>query len=57
MSCTLVSCYYQLKQSKHSHYKYDVWIKNLLLNLVGANIIIFVGQKEKDYLKEILMVG
>ena len=54
MSCTLVSCYYQLKQSKHSHYKYDAWIKNFLLNLVGANIIIFVGQKERDYLKEII---
>lgn len=54
MPCTIVSCYYQLNQSKHTHDEYDAWIKNFLLNLVGANIIIFVGQKERDYLKEII---
>ena len=54
MSCTLVSCYYQLNQSKHLPYEYDTWIKNFLLNLNDVNVIIFVGQKEKDYLKEII---
>jgi hypothetical protein len=53
MSCTIVSCYYQLNQSKHTHDEYDIWIKNLLLNLVGTNIIIFVGQKEKEYIQQI----
>ena len=52
-SVTLVSCYYKLSQSKHTPQSYDLWIKNFLLNL-DANIIIFVGKEEKEYIKTIL---
>jgi len=49
---TIVSCYYKLNTSKHSHSKYDIWIKNLLLN-VKANMVIFTSQSDKPYLNEI----
>jgi hypothetical protein len=50
---TIVSCYYQLKKSKHSPEKYDGWIKNLLLN-VNNPIIIFVGSAEEPYIRTII---
>ena len=52
-SATLVSCYYLLRNSKHSAQQYDKWIKNLLLNLT-SNIIIFVGKNEEKYISQIL---
>ena len=50
-SVTLVSCYYKVP-SKHSHKKYDIWIKNLLEN-IKCNIIIFTSDDLIDYLQEI----
>lgn len=50
---TIVTCYYKLDTSKHSQTDYDMWIKNLLLNL-SANIVVFTRQADKGYLKEIL---
>jgi len=49
---TIVSCYYKLNTSKHSHTNYDIWIKNLLLN-VKANMVIFTSQSDQPYLNEI----
>jgi hypothetical protein len=50
---TIVSCYYNLKQSKHKPLEYDSWIKNLLLNL-KANIVIFTSSADKPYIEDIL---
>ena len=50
---TIVSCYYKLKQSKHTSSEYDTWIKNLLLNL-KTNIVIFTSSADKPYLVDIL---
>jgi hypothetical protein len=52
-SVTLVSCYYKLSQSKHTPQSYDKWINNFLLN-IDANIVIFVGKEEKEYITSIL---
>ena len=50
-SVTIVSCYYNVK-SKHSHSKYDEWIRNFLRNLRN-NIVIFTSDDLVDYLKQI----
>ena len=50
---TIVTCYYKLDASKHSQTDYDMWIKNLLLNL-SANIVVFTCQSDKEYLNKIL---
>ena len=50
---TLVSCYYKLGKSKHTHEEYDRWIRNLLIN-INTNIIIFTSKNEKSYLETIL---
>jgi hypothetical protein len=50
---TLVSCYYKLGKSKHTHEEYDTWIRNLLVN-INTNIVIFTSQTEKSYLETIL---
>ena len=52
MTTTIVSCYYKLNTSKHSHSNYDIWIKNLLLN-IKANIVIFTSLSDQPYLNEI----
>ena len=50
---TLVSCYYKLGKSKHTHEEYDRWIRNLLVN-INTNIVIFTSKTEKSYLETIL---
>ena len=50
---TLVSCYYKLGKSKHTHEEYDTWIRNLLVN-INTNIVIFTSKNEKSYLETIL---
>jgi len=52
---TLVSCYYKLGKSKHTHEEYDTWIRNLLVNInINTNIVIFTSKNEKSYLETIL---
>ena len=53
MSSTVVTCYYKLNKSKHYLQQYDNWIENFLLN-IQTNIIIFVGNDEKEYIKNII---
>lgn len=53
---TLVSCYYKLGKSKHTHEEYDIWIRNLLVN-INTNIVIFTSQNDKSYLETILDVN
>lgn len=43
----VVSCYYQLHKSKHSHEKYQQWMKNMLEN-VQNNMFVFVGDKHNE---------
>ena len=50
-SVTIVSCYYRVK-SKHSHSKYNEWIRIFLSNLRN-NIVIFTSDDLVDYLKQI----
>ena len=50
---TLVSCYYKLGKSKHTHEEYDTWIRNLLVN-INTNIVIFTSKNDKSYLETIL---
>jgi len=50
---TVVSCYYKLGKSKHTHEEYDRWIRNLLVN-INTNIVIFTCNNDKSYLETIL---
>lgn len=42
--CVVVTCYYKLPHSKHTHQSYEVWMKNMLENLL-CPIVIFVGDR------------
>lgn len=52
MSITVVTCYYKLNKSKHTHEEYNKWINNFLIN-IGNNIVIFTSQEHFDYIKTI----
>jgi len=52
MTTTVVSCYYQLKQSKHSPDEYMSWITNFLVH-IDTPIILFSDGPEYDFVCEI----
>jgi hypothetical protein len=52
MTTTVVSCYYQLKQSKHSPDEYMRWITNFLRN-IDAPIVMFSDGAEYELLCQI----
>lgn len=49
---TIVSCYYKLDKSKHSHTKYLLWIKNMLQNIETPMVIFY---DENDEIKQTLL--
>lgn len=54
MSCTIVSCYYNIP-SKRSHEKYIEWINNLLSNInENTNLFIFVDKNSYDIIGKYL---
>ena len=53
---TIVSCYYKLEKSKHTHEEYDMWIRNLIQN-IKKNMVIFTCKKDRLYLESILQLN
>jgi hypothetical protein len=43
----VVTCYYQLSKSKHSHLRYQTWMKNMLENVQNF-LFVFVGDRENE---------
>ena len=53
---TIVSCYYKLEKSKHTHEEYDTWIRNLIQN-IKESMVIFTCKKDRLYLESILQLN
>jgi hypothetical protein len=47
---TIVSIYYQLEKSKHSHLGYDTWITNMLKSVENAPLVMFTDRKSADFI-------
>ena len=54
MDVTIVSCYYRLKQSKHSIDEYSKWIQQFVINLKNTNMVVFTCKKDEEYIQGIL---
>jgi hypothetical protein len=52
MNTTLVTCYYKLHKSKHTHEEYNKWINNFISNL-RTNIVIYTSSYHYEYIHEI----
>ena len=50
MDCTIVTCFYEVKNSKHSIEKYKEWIDNFLFTN-NSPIVIFCEEKYSEYLR------
>ena len=55
MNATIVTCYYRLNKSKHTIEEYTQWIRNFILHLKDANLVVFTCEKDEPFIRDLLL--